>query len=81
MHVLQSYEVIYIDWFPEGLWIKEKVKAINIEIIVGTWNDASSYPYMLLNISKNLGTFACILLFGLHTQTIVAVESNTLKWH
>nr|YP_009758923.1 NADH-plastoquinone oxidoreductase subunit 2 [Alopecurus aequalis]YP_009758938.1 NADH-plastoquinone oxidoreductase subunit 2 [Alopecurus aequalis]YP_009759007.1 NADH-plastoquinone oxidoreductase subunit 2 [Alopecurus japonicus]YP_009759022.1 NADH-plastoquinone oxidoreductase subunit 2 [Alopecurus japonicus]QIQ25887.1 NADH-plastoquinone oxidoreductase subunit 2 [Alopecurus aequalis]QIQ25904.1 NADH-plastoquinone oxidoreductase subunit 2 [Alopecurus aequalis]QIQ25971.1 NADH-plastoquinone oxido len=42
-----------------------------IGIIVGDSNDgyASMITYMLFYISMNLGTFACILLFGLRTGT------------
>ncbi|KAG5569017.1 hypothetical protein H5410_063977 [Solanum commersonii] len=40
-----------------------------IGIIVGDSNDgyASMITYMLFYISMNLGTFACIVLFGLRT--------------
>ncbi|CAN6447339.1 unnamed protein product [Victoria cruziana] len=42
-----------------------------IGIIIGDSNDgyASMITYMLFYISMNLGTFACIVLFGLHTGT------------
>ncbi|KAL8265873.1 hypothetical protein R6Q59_003217 [Mikania micrantha] len=42
-----------------------------IGIIVGDSNDgyASMITYMLFYISMNLGTFACIVLFGLRTGT------------
>nr|UDZ59688.1 NADH-plastoquinone oxidoreductase subunit 2 [Limnocharis flava] len=42
-----------------------------IGIIVGDSNDgyASMITYMLFYISMNLGTFACIILFGLRTGT------------
>jgi NAD(P)H-quinone oxidoreductase subunit 2 len=42
-----------------------------IGIIVGDSNDgsASMITYMLFYISLNLGTFACIVLFGLRTET------------
>ncbi|XBI22417.1 hypothetical protein VPH35_063440 [Triticum aestivum] len=42
-----------------------------IGIIVGDSNDgyASMITYMLFYISMNLGTFACIVLFGLRTRT------------
>ncbi|KAK5838459.1 hypothetical protein PVK06_007189 [Gossypium arboreum] len=42
-----------------------------IGIIVGDSNGgyASMITYMLFYISMNLGTFACIVLFGLHTGT------------
>nr|YP_011015393.1 NADH-plastoquinone oxidoreductase subunit 2 [Verbascum blattaria]YP_011015408.1 NADH-plastoquinone oxidoreductase subunit 2 [Verbascum blattaria]UXP85605.1 NADH-plastoquinone oxidoreductase subunit 2 [Verbascum blattaria]UXP85620.1 NADH-plastoquinone oxidoreductase subunit 2 [Verbascum blattaria] len=42
-----------------------------IGIIVGDLNDgyASMITYMLFYISMNLGTFACIVLFGLRTGT------------
>uniref|UniRef100_M1BU48 NAD(P)H-quinone oxidoreductase subunit 5, chloroplastic n=1 Tax=Solanum tuberosum TaxID=4113 RepID=M1BU48_SOLTU len=42
-----------------------------IGIIVGDSNDgyASMITYMLFYISMNLGTFVCIVLFGLHTGT------------
>ncbi|KAJ0725676.1 putative NADH:quinone oxidoreductase/Mrp antiporter, membrane subunit [Helianthus annuus] len=42
-----------------------------IGIIVGDSNDgyASMITYMPFNISMNLGTFACIVLFGLRTGT------------
>jgi NADH:ubiquinone oxidoreductase subunit 4 (subunit M) len=42
-----------------------------IGIIVGDLNDgyASMITYMLFYISMNLGTFACIILFGLRTGT------------
>nr|YP_009403185.1 NADH dehydrogenase subunit 2 [Cyanea leptostegia]YP_009403206.1 NADH dehydrogenase subunit 2 [Cyanea leptostegia]ASA34377.1 NADH dehydrogenase subunit 2 [Cyanea leptostegia]ASA34400.1 NADH dehydrogenase subunit 2 [Cyanea leptostegia] len=42
-----------------------------IGIIVGNSNDgyASMITYMLFYISMNLGTFACIVLFGLRTGT------------
>nr|AKZ30706.1 NADH dehydrogenase subunit 2 [Scaevola tomentosa] len=44
---------------------------IIIGIIVGDSNDgyASMITYMLFYISMNLGTFACIVLFGLRTGT------------
>ncbi|KAG5568783.1 hypothetical protein H5410_064187 [Solanum commersonii] len=43
-----------------------------IGIIVGDSNDgyASMITYMLFYISMNLGTFACIVLFGLRTEPI-----------
>ena len=42
-----------------------------IGIIVGDSNDgyASMITYMLFYIAMNLGTFACIVLFGLRTGT------------
>ncbi|KAL5067666.1 hypothetical protein RYX36_018553 [Vicia faba] len=42
-----------------------------IGIIVGDSNGryASMITYMLFYISMNIGTFACIVLFGLHTGT------------
>ncbi|MFS8010921.1 putative NADH:quinone oxidoreductase/Mrp antiporter, membrane subunit [Helianthus anomalus] len=42
-----------------------------IGVIVGDSNDgyASMITYMLFYISMNLGTFACIVLFGLRTGT------------
>ncbi|KAI5015374.1 hypothetical protein ZWY2020_056764 [Hordeum vulgare] len=42
-----------------------------IGIIVGDSNDGypSMITYMLFHISMNLGTFACIILFGLRTGT------------
>nr|YP_009403363.1 NADH dehydrogenase subunit 2 [Diastatea micrantha]YP_009403384.1 NADH dehydrogenase subunit 2 [Diastatea micrantha]ASA34555.1 NADH dehydrogenase subunit 2 [Diastatea micrantha]ASA34578.1 NADH dehydrogenase subunit 2 [Diastatea micrantha] len=44
---------------------------VSIGIIVGDSNDgyASMITYMLFYISMNLGTFACIVLFGLRTGT------------
>ncbi|KAL5074429.1 hypothetical protein RYX36_013413, partial [Vicia faba] len=42
-----------------------------IRIIVGDSNGgyASMITYMLFYISMNIGTFACIVLFGLRTRT------------
>ncbi|KAL2943729.1 NAD(P)H-quinone oxidoreductase subunit 2 B chloroplastic [Bienertia sinuspersici] len=46
-----------------------KIDYVIIGIIVGDSNDgyASIITYMMFYISMNQGTFACILLFGLHT--------------
>ncbi|RCU61603.1 hypothetical protein SETIT_J017200v2 [Setaria italica] len=54
-------------WTPdvyEGVWA---IGYVIIGIIVGDSNDgyASMITYMLFYISMNLGTFACIVLFGL----------------
>ncbi|CAN6446822.1 unnamed protein product [Victoria cruziana] len=48
-----------------------QIRYIIIGIIVGDSNDgyASMITYMLFYISMNLGTFACIVLFGLRTET------------
>jgi NADH:ubiquinone oxidoreductase subunit 2 (subunit N) len=43
-----------------------QIRYVIIAIIVGDWNDgyASVINYILFYISMNLGTFACIVLFG-----------------
>ncbi|KAJ0542273.1 NAD(P)H-quinone oxidoreductase subunit 2 B [Helianthus annuus] len=48
-----------------------QTRYVIIGIIVGDSNDgyASMITYMLFYISKNLGTFARIFLFGLRTRT------------
>ncbi|KAF5790678.1 putative NADH:quinone oxidoreductase/Mrp antiporter, membrane subunit [Helianthus annuus] len=48
-----------------------QIRYVIIGIIVGDSNDgyASMITYMLFYISMNLGTFACIFLFGLRTRT------------
>ncbi|CAN6454824.1 unnamed protein product [Victoria cruziana] len=48
-----------------------QIEYVIIGIIVGDSNDgyASMITYMLFYISMNLGTFACIVLFGLRTGT------------
>uniref|UniRef100_A0A3B5XY35 Uncharacterized protein n=1 Tax=Triticum aestivum TaxID=4565 RepID=A0A3B5XY35_WHEAT len=48
-----------------------QIRYVIIGIIVGDSNDgyASMITYMLFYISMNLGTFACIVLFGLRTGT------------
>ncbi|KAL2921506.1 NAD(P)H-quinone oxidoreductase subunit 2 B chloroplastic [Bienertia sinuspersici] len=49
-----------------------QIRYVIIGIVVGYSNDgyASMITYMLFYISMNLGTFACIVLFGLRTGTI-----------
>jgi NAD(P)H-quinone oxidoreductase subunit 2 len=48
-----------------------QIRYVIIGIIVGDSNDgyANMITYMMFYISMNLGTFACIVLFGLHTGT------------
>ncbi|GKV03853.1 hypothetical protein SLEP1_g16095 [Rubroshorea leprosula] len=48
-----------------------QIRYVIIGIIVGDSNGGyvSIITYMLLYISMNLGTFACIVLFGLRTGT------------
>ncbi|KAL1120435.1 hypothetical protein V6Z11_D01G165200 [Gossypium hirsutum] len=48
-----------------------QIRYVIIGIIVGDSNSgyASMITYMLFYISMNLGTFACIVLFGLRTET------------
>ncbi|CAN6483005.1 unnamed protein product [Victoria cruziana] len=47
-----------------------QIRYVIIGIIVGDSNDgyASIITYMMFYISMNLGTFACIILFGLYTK-------------
>ncbi|KAJ0753273.1 NAD(P)H-quinone oxidoreductase subunit 2 B [Helianthus annuus] len=48
-----------------------QIRYVIIGVIVKDSNDgyASMITYMLFYISMNLGTFACIFLFGLRTRT------------
>uniref|UniRef100_A0A251S3F2 Putative NAD(P)H-quinone oxidoreductase subunit 2 A protein n=1 Tax=Helianthus annuus TaxID=4232 RepID=A0A251S3F2_HELAN len=56
---------------PSHQWTPDGNRICIIGIIVGDSNDgyASMITYMLFYISMNLGTFACIVLFGLRTGT------------